>query len=158
VEKLIRAIASFTATALGAVLLVADGDACPKYGAFQGSASYSSDCTALTSGSGTLNLDVPAGLDDGSSMAAVKRQCEESGLHVFSAWIDYDSCPNGDEDVALPLALHLSFKSDGSQYVCELLRLPITGESTLGCAPLQQTAAPVSGAPSCTITFRPLSQ
>ena len=151
----LRAIASLTATVLGAILLIADGGVdCEHYGAFKGSADYSSGCAELAGGQGTLSLDWPAGADPENT---IKRQLQESGFrNVSQAIIQYDGSCSGGEGEGTITGVRLIFARDEWRSYCDTLQLPVTEVQTLSCAIPNVTDAQLGGvAAECLITFRP---
>lgn len=157
-KQLLRMAASLTATVLGGVLLIADGDMCSRYAAFRGSARYVADCGELASGEGVVSLDLPATDSDAEPtlQETAKQQLDAGGLHVSRAYINYEGSCTGSKDRAVASSLLLTFSSEKSgDYRCTELELPVSADNTMICRPANETSAQANGAPACTIKFRP---
>lgn len=168
----LRLLASAGATLAGALLLLADsaddggpdddGDAgvlC-DYTTFTGQFDYSTACPLEGSGgavnvgkpTGHVSLTIPStsGTNGSAGNDAVAR-FNAAGLNVFSVYVGYTPCSQGQPGVVVDVTIAVGRKGL-SEFHCNRLALPVASEQTLTCT---QTIDAGAQPAMCNITFTP---
>ena len=165
VTGLLNCAASFLATLLGALLLLADStNDCERYEPFRASLDFTSNCP-LTPSQGHVLLDFPWQGQNGKSLdqSLAEQQLTSAGFGVSTIDLEITGQCSGGEGYGRVSSIAFWLWSPGTApYKCDRFPLPVKEARSVTCnrigdasADSRQGDAGVTEMPSCSITFQP---